>query len=55
MWQGHLIRPAPSAVSVHPPRGRRVYTPTADGFENFFRTCVGLPPVAGVLTLDLSS
>jgi hypothetical protein len=55
MGQGHLIRPAPSAVSGHPPRGRQVYTPTVDGFENFLRACVGLPPVAGVLTLDLSS
>jgi hypothetical protein len=55
MWQGHLIRPAPPAGSGHPPPSRRVYTPTADGFENFLRACVGLPPVAGVLTLDLSS
>ena len=55
MWQGHLIRPAPSAVSVHLPRGRRVYTPTADGYERFLRACVGLPPAAGATTLDLSS
>ena len=55
MGQGHLIRPAPSAVCGHPPRGRQVYTPTVDGFENVLRACVGLPPVAGVLTLDLSS
>ena len=55
MGQGHLIRPAPFAVSGHLPRGRPVYTPTVDGFENFLRACVGLPPVTGVLILDLSS
>jgi hypothetical protein len=55
MWQGHLIRPAPSASFVHPPRGPRVYTPTADGYERFLRACVGLPPAAGALTRDLSS
>ena len=48
MGQGHLIRPAPSAVSGHPPQGRQVYTPTVDGFENVLRACVGLPPVGGV-------
>jgi hypothetical protein len=55
MWQGHLIRPTPSASSVHPSRGPRVYTPTADGYERFLRACVGLPPAAGALTRDLSS
>jgi hypothetical protein len=55
MWQGHLIRPAPSETSVYPPRGRRVYSPTPDGFERFLRACVGLPPAAGAITLDLSS
>ena len=55
MWHGHLIRPAPSAVSSHPPHWGRVYTPTPDGYERFLRACVGLPPAAGALTLDLSS
>jgi len=55
MWQGHLIRPAPSVASSQPPRGRGVYTPTPEGFERFLRACVGLPPAAGALALDLSS
>ena len=55
MWQGHLILPASSAAASQPRRGRRVYTPTPDGFEHFLRACVGLAPVAGALTLDLSS
>ena len=43
MWQGHLIRRAPSKTSPHDPLApRQVYTPTADGFERFLRTCVGL-------------
>jgi hypothetical protein len=54
MWQGHLIRPAPSAASFHPPRFRRVYTPSPHGFEGFLRACVGLAPAAVEMTRELS-
>jgi hypothetical protein len=55
MWQGHLIRPAPSPVSLRDqPRLHRLYTPTPDGYERFLRACVGLSPAAGAIILDLS-
>jgi Beta/Gamma crystallin len=54
MWHGHLIRPASSAASFHPPQLRRAYTPTPNGFESFLRACVGLAPAVGAMTLDLS-
>ena len=54
MWHGHLIRPASSAASFHPPQLRRAYTLTPHGFESFLRACVGLAPAAGAMTLDLS-
>jgi hypothetical protein len=54
MRHGHLIRPASSAASFHPPQLRRAYTPTPHGFESFLRACVGLAPAAGAMTLDLS-
>jgi hypothetical protein len=43
MWQGHLIRQAPSHASpLNQPLPRRVYTPTPDGFEHFLWACLGL-------------